>query len=73
MNRVYATKNKSQGKLYKLKIDKGKERKDSIANLPDNCLVDNKDIATIDMIDKSWYAAMAIKRINDFIGGEKHG
>lgn len=73
VNRVYATKNKSQGKLYKLKIDKGKERKDSIANLPDNCLVDNKDIATIDMIDKSWYAAMAIKRINDFIGGEKHG
>ncbi len=73
VNRVYATKNKSQGKLYKLKIDKGKERKDSIANLPDNCLVDNKDIATIDMIDKSWYIVMAIKRINDFIGGEKHG
>lgn len=72
VNRVYATKNKSQGKLYKLKIDKGKERKDSIANLPDNCLVDNKDIATIDMVDKKWYVDMAIKRINDFIGGERH-
>lgn len=73
VNRVYASKNNSQGKLYKIKIEKGKKRQDSIANLPDNCLVDNKDIATIDMINKDWYIDMAIKRIKDFIGEEKYG
>lgn len=69
VNRVYASKNKSDGHLYKLKIDSnGKERRDSIANLPEHCLVDNSATCTIDDIDKEWYIQTAYKRIEDYKG-----
>ena len=69
VNRVYASKDKSNGHLYKLKINEdGSQRKDSIANLPDHCLVDNKAIATIEDIDKQWYIDIAYKRIKDYEG-----
>lgn len=67
VNRVYASKNHNHGNLYKVKLGE-KVRHDSIANLPDHCIVDNKDILTINDIDKQWYIDMAIKRINDFKG-----
>ncbi len=69
VNRVYASKNKSDGHLYKLKIDNnGKERRDSIANLPEHCLVDNAATCTIEDIDKEWYIQTAYKRIEDYKG-----
>ena len=74
VNRVYASKNDKNGNLYKTKIvEKNNEqiiRKDSIANLPDHCIIDNKDALTINDIDKQWYVELAIKRIKDFEGGE---
>lgn len=69
VNRVYASKNSSIGKLYKIKDVNGKVRRDSIADLPDHCEVDNDNKMNIDKIDKSWYIDLAWKRIQDFIGG----
>ena len=67
VNRVYASKNHNHGNLYKVKTGE-KVRNDSIANLPEHCIVDNEDKLTINDIDKQWYIDMAIKRINDFKG-----
>ena len=67
-NRVFASKDTSLGKLYKVKED---GRKDSIAELPQNCvIVNNLDNTTftINDINKLWYIEQAINKINDFIG-----
>lgn len=66
VNRVYASPNQTLGTLYKLK--KEVNRKDKIANLPDHCLIDNGNKATLDDIDKQFYIDMAHKRIQDFHG-----
>lgn len=68
VNRVYASKNENYGNLYKVKNTLNKVRHDSIANLPERCIVDNDDSISIDEIDKSWYINMAWKRIKDFKG-----
>ena len=69
VNRVYASKDQSYGHLYKLKINEdGSTRKDSIANLPDHCLVDNAAICDISQIDKSWYIKTAKERIKSYKG-----
>lgn len=67
VNRVYASKDTSLGLLYKVKRENGQVAK--IENLPPHCIIDNKNELTIDDIDKSWYVAVAKKRITDFIGG----
>ena len=73
VNRVYASKDLNQGNLYKTKIVEKNEvktiRKDSIANLPEHCVVDNGDKINIEDIDKNWYVQVALKRIADFEGG----
>lgn len=73
VNRVYASKDLNQGNLYKTKIVEKNEvktiRKDSIANLPEHCVVDNGDKINIKDIDKNWYVQVALKRIADFKGG----
>ena len=70
-NRVFASKNKSKGNLYKVKEN---GRKDSIANLPPNCDVVNEKLETsdytIDNVDKNWYILVAYNRINDFLKKE---
>lgn len=68
VNRVYASKNDKHGNLYKVKNVDGKIRKDSIANLPEHCIIDNANNLTIEEIDKNWYIQLALKRINDFKG-----
>ena len=68
VNRVYASKDESYGNLYKVKYTNNKIRHDSIANLPEHCIVDNSDTISIDDINKSWYINMAWKRIKDFKG-----
>jgi hypothetical protein len=67
VNRVYATKHQGYGNLYKTKINPDKSvRKDSIANLPDHCYVDNKGTMKIEYVDRDYYIKMANKRIADF-------
>lgn len=66
VNRVYATSNKSLGKLYKVKAENHSIAK--IENLPEHCIIDNNNQLTIDDIDKTYYIDLATKRINDFLG-----
>lgn len=66
VNRVYASKNKQYGKLYKVKKENGQIAK--IEGLPDHCIIDNDNHLTIDDIDKSYYIKLAKKRVNDFLG-----
>ena len=71
VNRVFASKNKLHGNLYKSKQVTKKTGEtvtqyDSIASLPEHCVVDNKNNLMINAIDKQWYVDMAYKKINDF-------
>ena len=71
VNRVFASKNKLHGNLYKSKQVTKKTGEtvtqyDSIASLPEHCIVDNKNSLLINAIDKQWYVDMAYKKINDF-------
>jgi hypothetical protein len=70
VNRVYASKKKQFGTLYKRKFAKGdqKERRDKIANLPNHCIIDNKKLLRIEAIDKQFYIDFVQKRINDYLG-----
>ena len=54
INRVYASKDKEHGNIFKTKIDlkSGKLRKDSVANVPEHSIVDNDNKLTINDIDK---------------------
>lgn len=46
-------------------------RNDKIASLPENCIIDNEGILTIDNIDKTFYINLASKRVTDYIGKTK--
>lgn len=64
-NRIYAGKEKTGGKIYKVKSD---GRHDSLANCPPNPIVDNKNTTTIEEINKMWYIKYTLQKINDFKG-----
>lgn len=71
VNRVYATADERYGKLFKVKAEDDSNAK--IEMLPEHCIIDNTAIndpnhTKIADIDKSFYIAMARKRINDFLG-----
>lgn len=68
VNRVFAGKDPKYGKLMKVKQN---GRRDTIASLPDRCLVFNKDLKEFDMnlVDKEWYIQECEKRVKDFLGG----
>ena len=67
-NRVYATKNRHLGTLYKVHAITGGDAK--IAGLPAHCVIDNKNHLIVNDIDKNWYIKLAKKYINDFLGIE---
>ena len=66
VNRVYASKDKRYGKLFKIKAENDSTAK--IEMLPEHCIIDNDNKLTIESVDKSWYIDLAKKRINDFLG-----
>ena len=68
VNRVFASKDNSHGKLVKVKQN---GRRDTIGGLPEHCLVYNNSVDTFDMnlLDKEWYINEAKRRINEFLGG----
>ncbi len=74
VNRVYATKDKRYGTVYKYKINKktGKPQYDKIANLPKHCIIDNNNKMTLDQIDKQFYIDLIYKRIKQFTGGKRN-
>lgn len=66
VNRVYATSDYTYGTL--IKIHAVKENDNKIPNIPDHCIVDNRNRLTTADIDKSWYVRLAHKYIRDFLG-----
>lgn len=69
VNRVYASTTPGLGGIVKVKPDGSVGR---IQNLPDSCVIDNKNDLTIVSIDKEWYIALARKYIADYIGESVH-
>ena len=70
VNRVYASKDKSLGTVYKLKYNNDNEvyRRDKIASIPEHAIIDNEGKVTIDEIDKDFYIDLAKERIIDYVG-----
>ncbi|NLP33529.1 MAG: DNA polymerase elongation subunit (family B), partial [Oligella ureolytica] len=71
VNRVYATKDKRYGTLYKVHRETGRPAK--IEDLPKHCIIDNRNELNIRDIDKEHYIQKAYKMISDFLGKEKEG
>ena len=71
VNKVYASKNKSHGKLYKVHAETGRAAK--IEGLPDHCIIDNRNELNVRDIDKEHYIQKAYKMISDFLGKEREG
>ena len=69
VNRVYATKDKRYGTLYKVHKETGRPAK--IEDLPKHCIIDNRNELGIQDIDKEHYIKRAKKMINDFLGKEQ--
>lgn len=66
VNRIYASKDKKYGKIFKVKAEDNSVAK--IESLPEHCVIDNDNQLTISDVDKTFYIEMAKKRINDFLG-----
>lgn len=66
VNRVYASNDKTLGKLYKVHAITGSSAK--IESLPEHCIIDNTNVLTIKSVDKQWYIDLAKKRVNEFLG-----
>lgn len=66
VNRVYATADERYGKIYKVKAEDDSEAK--IDSLPEHCIIDNDNQLSIEDVNKSFYIAMAKKRVDDFKG-----
>ena len=63
-NRVFAARDPTLGRLFKVKAADGSVAK--VENLPDHCLVRNAGMARMEEIDVDWYIALAEKRAHDF-------
>lgn len=66
--RVFASRSRNDGILYKCKLDKNPER---FAGCPDHCRIVNtnvQDMSTPKWLDKNWYIDEAWKRIKSFKG-----
>lgn len=72
--RVFASKNDSDGSLYKVK-DKGERGlvPEKFANTPNHCFIDNGDVrekSVPEKLDRDWYIKEAWRRIKRFTEGK---
>ncbi len=65
-NRVYASLDESYGRLYKTHGTTGATS--LVPGMPENCLIDNANEATIEQVDKQWYITEALRLVNQFTG-----
>lgn len=66
--RVFASRRQSDSEVFKIKDYKHEK----IANTPERCFIYNDDINGLEIpriLNKKWYADLAYKRLNDFLGG----
>ena len=69
ISRVFASRSRRDGGIFKLKNDKNKP--DKMAGTPLHAFIENGDIKDVKIprkLDKQWYIDVANKRIKDFIG-----
>lgn len=76
VNRVYATKLKQYGGIFKIKDENGIERRERVPLTPEHAIVDNdnllRDIGKLlTMLDKSWYVTLASKKAHEFVTRKK--
>ena len=67
--RVFASREKSDGFIGKVKIKKGAEVIEKFANSPEHCFIINgsvKDEVVPDHLDKKWYIELAKERLKQF-------
>lgn len=65
VNRVYASTTPGLGGIVKVKPTGEVGR---IQNMPNSCVIDNKNELTMNEIDKGWYVDLAKKYIDDYTG-----
>ena len=66
--RVFASKDESDGIIYKCKF-RAEIKRDKFANTPDRCFLENGDITDApipDKLDRQWYINTAYKRLSQF-------
>ena len=69
--RVFASRVRTDGMVYKIKRDGKVERVEKIANTPERCFIINEDVngmAIPRKLDRKWYIDLVKKRIEDFLG-----
>jgi len=69
--RVFASKDESDGTLYKIKNE---NRIEKIANTPEKCFIYNDEVIGVkipDKLDKQYYIDIGEKRLQDFINADK--
>lgn len=65
--RVFASKRKTDGTIYKVKTPDGNPEK--FANTPENCFIMNGDVngkPIPEYLDRQWYIDLTLKRLEDF-------
>jgi len=65
--RVFASKRKTDGTIYKVKTPDGNPEK--FANTPENCFIMNGDVngkPVPEYLDRQWYIDLTLKRLEDF-------
>ena len=65
-NRVYASKDPTDGTLIKVHAERGNDNK--ISGLPEHCLIDNKNRHSLNEVDKQWYIDLCWEQIQAFLG-----
>lgn len=65
-NRVYASKDPTDGTLIKVHAERGNDNK--ISGLPEHCLIDNKNSHSLNEVDKQWYIDLCWEQIQAFLG-----
>lgn len=69
--RVFASRVRTDGTIYKIKQVGKVEKIEKIANTPERCFIINEDINEMTIprkLDRVWYIDLANKRIADFMG-----
>ncbi|MDT2172986.1 hypothetical protein [Paenibacillus larvae] len=68
--RVFASRGRGDGGVFKVKDVKGELRTEKIANTPERCFIENGDVTKSLVprkLDRKWYVEVAKKRIHDFL------
>lgn len=70
VHRVFASTKKTDGSIYKLKVEKGVKSYEKFANTPDNLFIDNEDVHNKQIpvyLDREYYINEANKRVEMFL------